>query len=138
MELNLIDRSNYLKGLLILIRKNNVINKYARKFVMNIATALDFNKDFVDSSIKNLSINKNIIEGPLKFSDYRLAKSFVKDGLRLAFSDGNMNLSQIQWLIITAKENNLSEQWFFIELEDFIERCNLNSEMPCEIQKYVS
>ena len=31
--------------------------------------------------------------------------------------------------------NNLSKQWFFIELEDFIDQYESNSEMTFEIQK---
>lgn len=135
MELNLIDKSNYFKGLLILIRKKKAVTESTRRTVKRIAAVLDFNQDFVDSSIKNLLVNKNIVEEPPKFSDYRLAESFIKDGMRLAFSDGILNLFQIQWLASTAEKNNLSKQWFFMELEDFFDQYESNSETTFEIQK---
>jgi len=135
MKFNLIDKSNYFRGLLILIRKNETLTESTSRKVKRIATVLEFNQDFVDSSVKNLLVNKNIVEEPPKFSDYRLAESFIKDGIRLAFSDGNINLLQIQWLANTAQKNNLSKQWFFMELEDFIDRYELNSEMIFEIKK---
>lgn len=135
MELNLIDKSNYFKGLLILIRKKKVVTESTRRTVKRIAAVLDFNQDFVDSSIKNLLVNKNIVEEPPKFSDCRLAESFIKDGMRLAFSDGILNLFQIQWLASTAEKNNLSKQWFFMELEDFFDQYESNSETTFEIQK---
>lgn len=135
MELNPIDKSNYFKGLLILIRKKKAVTEFARRTVKTIAAVLDFNQDFVDSSIKNLLVNKNIVEEPLKFSDCRLAESFIKDGLRLALSDGVLNQLQLQWLVNTAQKNNLSKKWFFMELEDFFDQYESNSEMTFEIQK---
>lgn len=135
MELIPIDKSNYFKGLLILIRKKKAVTEFARRTVKTIAAVLDFNQDFVDSSIKNLLVNKNIVEEPLKFSDCRLAESFIKDGLRLALSDGVLNQLQLQWLVNTAQKNNLSKKWFFMELEDFFDQNESNSEMTFEIQK---
>jgi hypothetical protein len=135
MELNLIDKSNYFKGLLILIRKKKAVTESTRRTVKRIAAVLDFNQDFVDSSIKNLLVNKNIVEAQPKFSDCRLAESFIKDGLRLALSDGVLNLLQVQWLAITAEKNNLSKQWFFMELEDFFDQYESNSGSTFEIQK---
>lgn len=135
MELIPIDKSNYFKGLLILIRKKKAVTEFARRTVKTIAAVLDFNQDFVDSSIKNLLVNKNIVEEPLKFSDCRLAESFIKDGLRLALSDGVLNQLQLQWLVNTAQKNNLSKKWFFMELEDFFDQYESNSEMTFEIQK---
>ncbi|MDP3831904.1 MAG: hypothetical protein Q8Q47_11580 [Ignavibacteriaceae bacterium] len=135
MELNLIDKSNYFKGLLILIRKKKAVTESTRRTVKRIAAVLDFDQDFVDSSIKNLLVNKNIVEAQPKFSDCRLAESFIKDGLRLALSDGVLNLLQVQWLAITAEKNNLSKQWFFMELEDFFDQYESNSGSTFEIQK---
>ncbi len=135
MELNLIDKSNYFKGLLILIRKKKVVTESTRRTVKTITAVLDFNQDFVDSSIKNLLVNKNIVEEPPKFSDSRLAESFIKDGLCLALSDGVLNQLQLQWLVNTAQKNNLSKQWFFMELEDFFDQYESNSETTFEIQK---
>lgn len=135
MKFNLIDKSNYFRGLLIVIRKNKTVTESASRTVKRIAAVLDFNRDFVDGSLKNLLVNSHIVEDPPKFSDCLIAESFIKDGIHIALSDGILNLQQIQWLANTAQKNNLSKQWLFVELEDFIDRYVSNLDIPFEIQK---
>ncbi len=133
MKFNLIDKSNYFRGLLVLIKKNKTVTESASRKVKRIATVLDFNQEYVDISLKNLLENMNIVEEPPMFSDFLIAESFIKDGIHLALSDGILNLLQIQWLANTAQKNNLSKQWFFVELEEFINQYVTNSEIPFEI-----
>lgn len=134
MKLNLIDKSNYFRGLLVVIRKNKTVSESSSGKIKRIAAVLDFNKEFVDSSLKNLLENMHIVEETPVFSDTLIAESFIKDGIHLAFSDGIMNLLQIQWLANTAQKNNLSKQWFFVELEELINLYVTNSEIPFEVR----
>jgi hypothetical protein len=133
MLLNVTDKSNYIKGLLVLIKKKNAIGEPIKKSVKHITKILDFNQEFIDESMKGLMTNNFIVDDPPKFSNYQLAECFLKDGLHIAFSDGILNFNQVEWLINTAKKNNLSEQWFFIELEEYFNRCKLNLNMQFEI-----
>ncbi|HET55143.1 MAG TPA: hypothetical protein ENN33_07985 [Ignavibacteria bacterium] len=135
MKFNLFDKSNYFRGLLIVIRKNKTVTESASRTVKRIAAVLDFNQDFVDVSLKNLLVNEYIVEEPPKFSDCLIAEIFIKDAINLALSDGILSLLQIQWLMNTAQKNNLSKQWVFVEFEDFINSYISNLEMPFEIQK---
>lgn len=135
MKFNLIDKSNYFRGLLIVIRKNKTVTESASRTVKRIAAVLDLNQDFVDISLKNLLVNEYIVEEPPKFSDCLIAEIFIKDAINLALSDGILSLLQIQWLMNTAQKNNLSKQWVFVEFEDFINSYISNLEMPFEIQK---
>jgi len=135
MHLNVINKSNYIKGLLVLIKKKNTIEEPIKKSVKHITKILDFNQEFIDESMKGLMTNDFIVDDPPKFSDYQLAESFLKDSIHIAFSDGTLNFNQIEWLINTAKKNNLSDQWVFIELEEYFNRYNSNLNMPFEIQE---
>lgn len=136
MKFNLIDKSNYFRGLLIVIRKNKTVTESASRTVKRIAAVLDFNRDFVDISLKNLLVNEYIVEEPPKFPDCLIAEIFIKDAINLALSDGILSLLQILWLMNTAQKNNLSKQWVFVEFEDFINSYISNLEMPFEIQKH--
>ena len=119
MNLTQIDKSNYLKGLLIIARKDNQLAESEKHILKNISDKLGFAKDFYDETIKNLLYNKHISDGPIKFSNKRIAESFISDGLMLAFSDKKVHDPEIDWLKATAKENTIDESWFNSQLEKF-------------------
>lgn len=112
MPIPIIDRSNYLKGLLITARKDKKLVDSEKKIIRDIAEKLGFASDFYEETLKNLLANKYINEEPIKFSDKKIAESFLIDGLKLAYSDNFVESSEIEWLKKTAKENDISEKWF--------------------------
>lgn len=111
MEIPQIDRSNYLKGLLITARKDNQLSETEISIIKKFATRLGFSSDFFKETISNLLENKYITEEPVKFSTQNIAKSFIEDGLKLALSDDNITRDETNWLKATAKENGLDELW---------------------------
>lgn len=112
MEIPQLDRSSYLKGLLITARKDNQLSDGEISIIKKIATSLGFSSDFFNETISNLLENKYITEEPIKFSKQDIAKSFIEDGLKLALSDDVINDDEMIWLKDTAKENGLEEEWF--------------------------
>jgi len=106
-----LDRSNYLKGLLITARKDNHLAESEIKIIKKLATRLGFSSDFFEETITNLLENIYITEEPIKFSNPNIAKSFIEDGLKLALSDGTVIGDEINWLKETAKENDISLDW---------------------------
>jgi len=112
LEFPLLDKSNYLKGLLIIARKDNKLAQSEKDILKSTAERLGFSSDFYEETIKNLLINKHIIDEPIKFSNKKIAESFVLDGLKLAYSDKEIDGAEINWLKITAAENSLDEDWF--------------------------
>jgi len=111
VEIPQIDRSNYLKGLLITARKDNQLSETEISIIKKFATRLGFSSDFFKETISNLLENKYITEEPVKFSTQNIAKSFIEDGLKLALSDDNITRDETNWLKATAKENGLDELW---------------------------
>lgn len=138
MFINPIDKSNYFKGLLVLVGKDKEISKNESDLIKKAGNILGFNQEFVDKSIKNFFKNKYIIEEPPVFTNYNFAEIFIKDGLRLALINKIINLDQIKWLTSAVMKNNLSTQWFFIELESLLEKNNPGFEFYFEIQKYLN
>ena len=136
MIINPYDRSNYFKGLLILVGKDKNITPNESLLIKKIGNILGFSHDFINQAINNFFENNYIIEEPPVFSNYHFAELFIKDGIKIAFVNKVLNLDQVEWLSATALKNNLSKQWFYIELENLLESYNSNDNANFEIQKY--
>jgi len=111
MQIPQLDRSNYLKGLLITARKDNQLTDSEISIIKKFAARLGFSTDFLEETITHLLENKYITEEPISFSDKNIAKSFIEDGLKLAFSDAVIGKNELFWLIETAKSNGIDEDW---------------------------
>ena len=118
MDFPLIDRSNYLKGLLITARKDKQLTDTETAMIKKLASRLGFSSDFFEETISNLLENKYITEEPIKFSSQDIAKFFIEDGLKLALSDGHDNNEEINWLKEIAKENDIREDWVNKKLKE--------------------
>ena len=112
MEIPQLDRSSYLKGLLITARKDNQLNETEISIIKKLAKRLGFSSDFFEDTITNLLENKYITEEPIKFSKPDIAKSFIEDALKLALADNRVTDNEINWLKETAKANGIDEDSF--------------------------
>ena len=61
MTNNYLDRSNYVKGLLLLIGKDKRITDKERDFLHKIGKTLSFNKQFIENAINELLENKYLV-----------------------------------------------------------------------------
>lgn len=111
MEIPQLDRSSYLKGLLITARKDNQLTESEISIIKKFAVRLGFSTDFLEETISNLLENKYITEEPIKFSNKDIAISFIEDGLKLALSDDEIGKEELVWLNVTAKSNGINEDW---------------------------
>ena len=127
MELTLLDRSNYLKGLLVVAKKDNQLTEPEKNILKGIAKRLGFATDFYEDTIRSLLANKYISENPIKFSDKKIAESFVADGLNLAFADDFPAEKEIDWLHSTASANDLNDEWFNLKIKNMKEALKSNS-----------
>jgi uncharacterized tellurite resistance protein B-like protein len=112
MNITVLDKSSYLKGLLILAKRDKVLAESEEEIIRNVAHRLGFSSDFYEETLKGLLSNEYLTEDPVKFSEERISHSFIIDGLKLAHSDGNPDDREINWLRETAKENKISPEWF--------------------------
>jgi len=112
------DKSSYLKGLLILAKRDNVLAESEERIIKDIASRLGFSTDFYEYTLKNLLANEYLTEEPVQFSDKRVAISFIVDGIRLANSDSHLDEREISWLRETLNKNKLNIEWFNKRLED--------------------
>jgi hypothetical protein len=112
MNIPIRDKSNYLKGLLIIARKDNQLSETEKNIIREMSFKLGFASDFYDETIRSLLSNKYINEEPVVFSDPVIGESFITDGLTLAFADERVTSNEINWLKETAVLNGLTEEWF--------------------------
>ena len=111
MRISLIDRSLYYKGLMLLIRKDGKIHDEEKKMMMYIGKILGFESEFCENAIEEIMDNKHIIDSPPLFSEPRIALCFIRDGLSLAVSDGQVHKAELAWLESVAESNGLSALW---------------------------
>jgi hypothetical protein len=117
--LTTIDKSNYLKGLLIVARLDDRLIDRERDQIRNVATRLGFSKDFYEETLKNLMINENISDNPLMFSSPAIAEIFLNEALNLAYADNELSKVELDWLRKTAEINGISGQKFTEFLASF-------------------
>lgn len=129
MEIPQLDRSNYLKGLLITARKDKQLSETEISIIKKIANRLGFSSDFFEETISNLLHNKYITEEPIKFSRQDIAESFLEDGLKLALSDETITEDETNWLKNTAKENGIDEDWVNKKMKEIQSKPHLISKM---------
>lgn len=116
-----LDKSQYLKGLLILARRSNILDESEKTIIREAANRLGFSKDFYEDTLRNLMNNKNILEEPIKFSDASIAKIFIKEGIELAYSDNDLCPEELNWLKSIAAANQIGDDW----LMDKLNKCEL-------------
>lgn len=107
LTISVIDASNYLKGLMLLIRKDHRVTESERSLIMRIGKSLGFDREFCELTINEILDNKHIEDLPPKFSEKKLAEKFIKDGLAVIFSDNIIHPAEEEWLIAAAERNDM-------------------------------
>jgi hypothetical protein len=133
MKIPLITKSNYYKGLLIISRRDGVIDARERDLLIRIGEMLDFDRRFCEATINELLSNPHISRSPIVFFDEAVTECFFRDALRLAYIDGCVHPLELRWLRETACANGRSDQW----LENIIQESPGDPNAPLEIQKYL-
>lgn len=113
------DKSNYFKGLLILIGKDKQISENEKKNINKLARILGFDEEFCNNAITELLENEYIIEDPPAFSDSNIAKAFIIDGIKIAFSDKELHIFELNWLQSVADKNTLDSNWCIQKYEEY-------------------
>jgi len=135
MDLNLLDQSNYFRGLMLLIARDNKITIDEKIKIKRVAKIFNYNQEFVDSAMSDLLDNKYINNEVPEFSNIRFSEMFIRDGLKITIEDGLIDIRKIEWLKKVAIKNGLSKQWLFYEFENILENRKTYNRDPFEILK---
>lgn len=138
MQIDFYEKSTYFKGLLLLIKKDKVIEEAERKLMQKVGKILGFEKEFIKNSIDNLLENKYITDDVPKFTSKIIAESFLLDGLKLSFSDNDFSMEEINFLSEVTKQNGLDSEWFSSLLKSYLSHFEtLNDNSFLFIEKYL-
>lgn len=91
--------------------------------------------NFVEEVMNELLENEYILEEPYKFESEEIAKTLIKDGIRIAFSDKELHLYEMNWLKMIAEKNGISEEWCLTEYNNY--KSTPNSTYKYEIERYL-
>ncbi len=119
MNIPLIDRSNYLKGLFITAKLDKELTDKEKDILKKISDKLGFASDFFQETTKSLLINKYIIEEPIVFSSKEIALSFIKDAVKLACINDLITEAEINWLKNIADVNKINNGFVEKEFKNF-------------------
>jgi len=137
MTVRTFDKSNYFKGILLLIGKNRIIPNDDRILLMDVCKILNIDKEICKRKIDNSFDNQYIIDAPPEFSSRIVAESMLKDGIHIAFADKKIHLYELEWLRSIASKNHISDWWLSEEICSFLNSNNSGDGQNLEIQKYL-
>jgi hypothetical protein len=138
MTLSLLNRSNYYKGLLVLSRRDRIVDTREKDLLLQIGGILGFDRRFCEATIDELLLNTHLTREPVIFSDEHLRECFFRDALRVALVDGFLHPIELRWLRSVAHANNRSDQWLDDIIREYQEKAGtLDSSTPFEIQRYL-
>jgi hypothetical protein len=134
MNIPLVDKSNYLRGLLILARKDNHISKIQKTIILEAGKRLGFSSEFCEEILKTLLQNQCLCEEPIMFENRTVAQSFIEDGLKLTCSGKSIIDSEYNWLKRSAEINSVDMKWFNDEVKNC--SCLVHSRVPTQLTLY--
>jgi hypothetical protein len=132
MKISTLDGSNYFRGLLILIRMDGRISMPEMELMRRIGKSIGFDRDFVETSIREILENEHISEAPPFFSSTELARKFIKDGFRISASDIEIHPKEEEWLQIISEHNALDYTWFLQEKQNAIYKKEIGQRLEVE------
>ena len=122
MQIPVEDRGKYLRGLLIMVKMDEVITEMDRIIIINTAKHLGYAPDFYKSILNTFMRNEYIDNEPIMFDSTNLAKHFLIDAINLAGANKNLSNEKINWLKSTASMNLVDRNWF----EERLRECSWN------------
>jgi len=108
---SIVDKSNYLRGLLILIRKDKNVWDHEMKLFFEEGKSLGFDKSFCEESLNSLLLNININLQPPMFFSKNIAKKLLIKGIQVINDDLKIHPEKIAFLETVAKNNGLLQEW---------------------------
>lgn len=108
---SIIDNSNYLRALLVLIMKDRKVWNHELKLFLKEGKALGFNKNFCEESIENLLFNEQIDTKPPLFFNKKVAVKLLKAGIQIINEDQKLSPNKLAFLEKVAAANNMDQEY---------------------------
>ncbi len=121
MNLSYKDKSNFLLGLIILIRKDNFIHKNERELILEFGEYLGFEKEFYQPVVDSFLLRENINDDPPQFSSEEVTMHFFDNAIKMAFVDDYFHTKELVWLKKVAKENKIPFEELNKKIDKYLE-----------------
>lgn len=112
-----LDNSNFLRGLLLLIRKDKNVWDHEERIFIKAGIEFGFDKEFCKESLQSLLKNEYINNDPPKFFDTEIAKKFLLVGIKVINQDLRPHSEKIKFLETVAENNEIILFWDKIKSE---------------------
>ncbi len=122
MKLSYIDTSNFLRGLLILIKKDNIIHQKEVELLNKMGKQLGFDRDIYESAVNEFLLKKNIDSTVPKFSSLKVSIEFINDAIKMGFVDNYFHVKELEWLYEVAKKNKIPSAFIDKKLVKYIKK----------------
>ena len=119
MEISAQDRGKYLRGMLLLIGKDQQVLEHEKSWFFELTKILGYDKEFCKCVLRELPENEFLESSPPRFDDQDIAKAFIVDGIHLAYADREMAPSELLWINSIAETNRIDILWGMQEFEKF-------------------
>ena len=107
-EIDYKDRSEFLRGLSVIIRKNNCENIDEKTMFLTIGKYFGFEKGFCEKSLQHLMVNKYISEKPPVFSTEFIAESIINEVTKIMSQTHPMSDTTVELLQLAANVNTVN------------------------------
>ncbi len=108
---SIVDKSNYLRALLVLIWKDKNVWDHEMELFFEEGKSLGFNKSFCEESLNSLLLNINIDPKPPMFFDKIIAEKLLIKGIQIINDDIKINPQKLAFLEAIASMNGLLQVW---------------------------
>lgn len=99
---------------------------------------LQFNREFCETTIRDLLDNSHIDDNPPQFSNKECTEMFLLDGIKVAFADYNLHIKEYSWMQEIASQNGISYAWLSERLTEFLNSENNTDHKNFELEDFVS
>jgi len=122
MKLSYIDTSNFLRSLLVLIKKDNIIHKNEVELLKKIGEELGFEKEFYEATVEEFLSKKKIDFSIPKFSSKKVTIKFIYDSIKMGFIDNYFHIKELEWLYDVAGKNKIPTKFVDKKLIEYLKK----------------
>ncbi len=120
MKLSYIDTGNFLRSLLILIKKDNIIHKKEVELLKKIGNELGFEKEFYEKTVEEFLLKDKIDLSIPKFSSVKVTIKFIYDAIKMGFVDNYFHIKELEWLYDVATKNKIPSKFIDKKIIEYL------------------
>jgi hypothetical protein len=122
MKLSYIDTSNFLRSLLVLIKKDNIIHAREVELLKSIGEELGFEKEFYEATVEEFLSKKKIDISIPKFSSQKVTIKFIYESIKMGFIDNYFHIKELEWLYEVAGKNKIPTNFVDKKLVEYLKK----------------